>query len=215
MSQTTVKEFLGLQQTNTVRMCLPQFEGMVATDDGLTYRGNVHANRDINAALHISELAFEAGAEISYIAPHEGEDVARASTGTLVMFGSRSNVATNAFMARDGREDIVRFEYGDEWVIRTKSGHRYALPDPSTLDRNAYANFTDYGVVAIYNYKDMTSIVVAGLGGRATEGCGLFLRDQWQELARQSRGSRVFATILKFAPPVDPGRYEIAEFIAA
>jgi len=132
------------------------------------------------------------------------------------MFGSRSNVATNSFMGRLGRSRVVRFEYGPaEWAIHTQTGCRYALPDPSTLDRSAYSSATDYGLVAVYHDEAVAAVVVAGLGGRATEGCGRFLRDRWHQLAASRPGSRIVAAVLKFAPPVDPDRYEIAELLAA
>lgn len=207
--QPTVRELLGLQATNSVRMCIPQFAGVVSNEDGIVYRGSVRANRDVTAALHISELAIEAGAEVSYFGPDEPCQ----DQGTLVFLGSRSNAATNAFMRGPGRNDVVWFEYGYEWAIHSRSGRRYALRDPSTLNRETYAASTDYGVVALYNELGSTSVVVAGLGGRATEGCGLFLRENWQDLAVRAKGARVFAAILKFAPPVDPSRYEIAEFV--
>lgn len=216
MSQAAIRALLGLHQTNAVLMCLPQFEGFVATSDGLTYRGQVRASRDVNAARHISELAFEAGADISYIAPHDGDVTVTQPSGTLVMFGSRSNVATNSFMSRRSRSNIVRFEYGAaEWSIHTQTGHRYAISDPSKLDRDTYANATDYGIVAVYHDEDIAAVVVAGLGGRATEGCGLYLREHWHKFAASRRGSRIVAAVLKFTPPVDPGRCEIVEFLAS
>jgi hypothetical protein len=72
------------------------------------------------------------------------------------------------------------------------------------MDRKDYTSQTDYGVVARLTDSNGGSVfLIAGLGGRATEGSGLFLRENWQTL--QSKfGDSDFAVVLEFLPPVEP-----------
>jgi len=74
------------------------------------------------------------------------------------------------------------------------------------LSREEYAASTDYGVIARTTNSRLGSVfLIAGLGGRATEGGGLYVFEKWRELQSQF-GDSDFAVVLQFDPPVDPKR---------
>jgi hypothetical protein len=104
---------------------------------------------------------------------------------------------------------FFEFKFGEHWQIKCKDGSVYSIPDPSKLEPGAYANQTDYGVVSRLSVPGTGErlFVVAGLGSRATEGCGHYFSHHWRELFQQY-GKDDFAVVLKFSPPLDPASYE-------
>ena len=42
---------------------------------------------------------------------------------------------------------LVTFEFGEYWTIRTRDNKTYSLRDPSSMGNEAYAAQTDYGIV--------------------------------------------------------------------
>jgi hypothetical protein len=206
------------QYLSGIDFCLPQFAGNRSTPlrlagasaDEFSYPSLAIAERDARSAMHVISLlgcAPEISGDVEFRAP---EDFAGGDRGNRVrvLFGSRSNHALELIIKEGQLDGLVRFDFGDEWTIVGQDERRFSIPDPSKLDREDYESLTDYGVIArVSDRKERSVFLVAGLGGRATEGGGLFLRENWREL--QSRfGNSDFAVVLKFPPPVDPKRFE-------
>lgn len=207
-----IAQFLGLGLQPTLRLCLPRFrQGVVGARDGdpFRYPSNAYAERDVRSALHVHSLASEAGAAVGFISPDDlATDLASSEpdAATSVVFSSRSNSALDEVLGSTGLQFIFDFDFGSQWAIRLADGARYALDDPSKLSRDEYSARIDYGVVAgcrSAGGRSRSVFMVAGLGGRATEGCGLYLQRRWRWLADQV-GDRAFAAVLRFDPPVDP-----------
>jgi len=191
------------------RLVLPEFSGPVVLSgnsvaSNLSYRGNTFAERDARAASYVQSLLdriVDAGnVTVEPARPEiQQQDVA-------FLFGSRSNCATQAAL-QNLHPSLFQFEFTDTWTIQC-GGQRFSLPDPSTMDPASYAATDDYGVVArVQPLLGAPVFFIAGLGGRATEGCGYYFRENWQELAAKF-GSADFAVVLRFPAPFDLARIE-------
>jgi hypothetical protein len=160
--------------------------------------------------MHVISLlgcAPEISSDLQFRTPEEFGDH-RQDDRVRVLFGSRSNHALQSLMEESRLGELVKFEFGEEWAIVGQDGRRFSISDPSKLDRLQYESSTDYGVVArVGDQERRSGFLVAGLGGRATEGSGLFLRQRWDELQGKF-GKSDFAVVLEFPPPVDPKRFE-------
>lgn len=215
MTAMDLSSFLRLGTPPALKLCLPRFAGTAREGAGFSYPGFLHADRDVRSAQEVERLACTAGADTQLISPDEAISALNQHKRfqPLVIFGSRSNDAFPTVVSKSRLSELVTFSFSDEWTITTRGGVSYSLKDPSRLDRVAYTAATDYGVVAgLVDEGYPTVFIVAGLGGRATEGCGRFLRESWTELARRSEG-KSFAALLRFDPPVDPNDSEMVEFI--
>src|SRR5205807_1711171 len=104
---------------------------------------------------------------------------------------------------------FFRFLFGEKWEIECEDGRVFSMLDPSALDRHAYVSQTDYGVISRLSVPENGDrlFVIAGLGSRATEGCGFYFSRHWHELF-EKYGENDFAVILKFSPPLDATRSE-------
>jgi len=215
MTAMHLSNFLRLGTPPALKLCLPRFAGTAREGAAFSYPGFVHADRDVRSAQEVERLACAAGADTELISPDDAISALNQHdrSQTLVIFGSRSNDAFPTVVSKSRLGELVTFSFSDEWTIRTRNGGTYSLRDPSRLDRVVYTAATDYGVVAGLVDEGYPAVfIVAGLGGRATEGCGRFLRKSWTELATRSKG-KSFAALLRFDPPVDPNQLEMVEFI--
>jgi len=181
------------------------------TEDTFTFPSLALAERDARSAMHVIRLianAVDLASDLEFPTPDEFmHQNSRERIG--VVFGSRSNHALPWVEAEAHLEDLVRFEFGTDWAIVGNDGRRFTIRDPSTLSREEYAASTDYGVVARTTNLRLGSVfLVAGLGGRATEGGGIYLFEKWREL-QSHFGKEDFAVILQFDPPVDPKRSKL------
>jgi len=213
----SLAQFLSTPGERSLALCLPRFTGTQRAADGFVYPGFVHADRDVRCAHEVERLAAATGLETDFIAP---EDAAVAVADqefskSLFVFGSRSNAALNMVLTVTSLKKLVTFSFsGRDWAIKTRDGRTYSIKDPSSLDRDTYVNSIDFGVVAAVRDVNRPPVfILAGLGSRATEGCGLFLRGNWANLAHRSGGAS-FAVILKFPPPVDPAHFEEVDFLS-
>lgn len=200
-----------------IDFCLPRFAGnsysplrlAVAQGDQFSYPSLAIAERDARSAMHVISLlgcAPEISSNLQFRTPEEFGDHDQGDR-VRVLFGSRSNHALQSLVEESRLSELVEFEFGDEWAIVGQDSRRFSIPDPSRLDRAEYESLTDYAVVArVSDPKRRSVFLVAGLGGRATEGAGLFLRERWHELQGKF-GKSDFAVVLEFPPPVDPKRF--------
>lgn len=220
MEQTEISElqtFLGAGVlTSGCGLYLPRFSGKVelASDSNappsLRYGGGTYSERDAKAAFYVTsvlghvldsdKIKLE---EVAEFTPASG-----LAHKTAFLFGSRSNRVTKWATENLPESKFFEFEFGDNWQIKCTNGSVYSMPDPSKLEPGAYASKTDYGVVSRLSASGTGErfFVLAGLGSRATEGCGHYFSRHWRDLSR-SYGDNDFAVILKFQPPLDPTKY--------
>jgi hypothetical protein len=216
--QTDIRSFLCARSPLTgIDFCLPQFGGSLRDPVPLAdsnygpfgYPSSTFAERDAKSALHIMHAvsgvvgddAIEFTGPVEFMNRPDRERIA-------FVFGSRSNDAARWLLERAEGPPLIRFEFGEIWKIIGADGKTFSIPDPSALDRDTYSEMTDYGVVARLTIVDRGGVfLVAGLGGRATEGCGVYLSRHWAEL-HQSFGEKDFAVVLEFLPPVTPERHK-------
>lgn len=218
MDTANLQTFLGPEVlTSGCSLYLPKFAGMVhLADDSIppvsfSYPGGTFSERDTKAALYITSV-------LGHILESDKIEVKETSgfvptaglpDKTAFLIGSRSNEVTIWATEHLPTRKFFTFRFGANWEIVAEDETIFSTPDPSTLSRDAYGNQTDYGVVARISDSagEEQVFVIAGLGSRATEGCGYYFSRHWQELSKKY-GSNDFAVILKFTPPLDPTRCE-------
>ena len=203
-----------------VDFCLPQFAGGTATPlrtvasansstaSEYSYPSTLFTNRDVQSALHVQALLakhFDEG----WIRLHSPESFVsdRRKHGARrvgILFGSRSNDALSSAVEYTRLNRLVSFDFSNDWAIIGQDGQRFSMTDPSTLSREDYEAMTDYCVIARVRADHARPLfIVAGLGGRATEGGGRYLAHHWKDLHREF-GAHDFAVVLGFPPPVSP-----------
>lgn len=197
---------------------LPRFSGKVALSadhsgvpSPLQYAGGTYSERDAKAAFYITSVLGHI-LDSDKIRLEEASDFTPDSGlahKTAFLFGSRSNRVTIWATEKLPESGLFKFKFGETWQIICRDNSVYEMPDPSKLEPGAYANQTDYGVVGRLSMpeNEESLFVIAGLGSRATEGCGHYFSHHWRELF-QRYGDNDFAVILKFSPPLDPKSYE-------
>jgi hypothetical protein len=201
---------LAPESSRRFRLVLPAFGGVARLDDDLetpsfSYRGITFAERDARAASHVQALLDQVVDADNITLEGAGPDIQKKDVSFL--FGSRSNHSTQALLEQLPGS-IFRFEFSTNWSI-VCDGKRFSLPDPTVLDSAYYAAVDDYGVVSrVRSAASAPVFVIAGLGGRATEGCGLYFREQWQELNLRF-GAQDFAVVLRFPAPFALRRVEV------
>jgi len=220
---TSLTTFLGLETPSPpLALCMSRFDRAsidpAHNPPGLTYPSYALAERDVRSANHVQRLAIQAGADVAYVTPDElASQIQAQSWGSLpstVLFGSRSNAASMDFLRHSPIGQLVSFEFAETWTIRTRDDKTYSVLDPSHLSREEYAASIDYGIVGRAAVSGRSHFIIAGLGGRATEGCGLYLQRNWESLAAQAQ-HKTFVAVLRFKPPVDPANHELVEFITS
>jgi hypothetical protein len=211
-------QFLTLSRES--RRCvlyLPPFRGDALLDSGraqaspLHYPGKTYSHRDARAALYVSSLVSRIlDPENISVEDATAESTLPGSGEVAFLFGSRSNVLTQRAAEASELRRLFRFDFGTLWTIEF-GGAIFAIPDPSQLDENSYRLQTDYGLIVRYfdPAKHAAIFILAGLGDCATEGCGYFLARNWEALSERFH-ERDFALLLKFPPPTDPKRFQVA-----
>lgn len=213
-----LQSFLGAGVLNSgCGLYLPRFSGRVnlatstSAPSPLQYAGGTYSERDTKAAFYITsvlghildsdKIQLE---EVSDFTPDSG-----LAHKTAFLFGSRSNQVTIWATESLPTSRFFKFEFGDMWRIQCTDGSVYETPDPSKLEQAAYTNQTDYGVICRLSVPETAEplFVIAGLGSRATEGCGHCFSHHWRELF-QRFGNNDFAVVLEFSPPLDPEKYK-------
>ncbi len=212
-----LRHFFGLTESSAdgCRLYLPTFGGpaRLETDSALAlrYGGHTYADRDAKAAACVSAVVSQAvgwdAIEWQQLTEFDPE-----RPGLLFLFGSRSNAAAEWATSDTGLGKFCRFEFGAEWAIRGADDRVFSLPAPDRLSREEYARQTDYGVIGRFQHRTRSVFLIAGLGGRATEGCAYHLAHRWSQLARRFK-QEDFVLVLKFPPPIDPANaVEVASY---
>lgn len=203
---------------------LPRFTGTVKLDSqgnrgvSLRYPGHTFSDRDTRAAFYVQALlgsVFDPSRiRIENASGTDSSHIDALGAKTVFLFGSRSNPLTQWALANRAPAGFLELKYDQNWTIRAQNGQSFSAPDPSQMNEHDYRSHPDYGVLARFfdPHAKRTFFILAGLGGRATEGCGHYLAANWLSLSEEF-AERDFAAILKFAPPVEPSNYErIAQY---
>lgn len=163
------------------------------------FPGETFARSDIQAALSVRDLLIQVvpAARIKLVPQHEWKWEGKTN---LFLFGSKSNPAVSSVL----REFSNRFKFHyerDRWtIIDAERGLQYSMQAPHQLSPGAYSDTEDFGVIQKLSAAgEPTKFVIAGLGSRATEGCGRYLTDNWRRLLNEF-GQKAFAIVLRFAP---------------
>jgi hypothetical protein len=219
-----LRRFFGLEPAGReCRLYLPAFSGRATLETtakaaarrstagpiaSLRYQGQTFADRDARAAAYVSSVLSRA-VGLENIEWQEAREFDPSRSGTMFLFGSRSNHGTQWATARRALGRFVHFDFGRTWSIHCKDGQVFSLSAPDKLSREEYEKKTDYGVIGRFRDPETNAhiFVIAGLGSRATEGSGYFLARYWTKLAR-TFGANDFAVVLKFPPPFDPKKSE-------
>jgi hypothetical protein len=198
---------------------LPRFTGTVKLDSqgsggvSLRYPGHTFSDRDTRAAFYVQALlgsVFDPSRiRIENASGTDSSHIDALGAKTVFLFGSRSNPLTQWALANRAPAGFLELKYGPSWTICARDGQSFSAPDPSQVNESDYRAHPDYGVLARFfdPHAEMSFFVLAGLGGRATEGCGHYLAANWLTLSEEF-AEEDFAVILKFSPPVEPGNYE-------
>jgi hypothetical protein len=210
---TALRAFLhARERSRHFRLLLPEFQGPAILENepalsNFAYRGRTFAERDARAASHVQCLLNRV-VDIGKVTLEGAGTTTVGPNDVAFLFGSRSNHATQTMLERSGTT-LFGFEFTDKWAV-VCNGKRFTLPDPTTSPQPVYEAAEDYGVIARVGSAGPAPVfVIAGLGGRATEGCGLYFREHWDEMDREY-GNQDFAVVLRFPAPFDVAHVERA-----
>jgi hypothetical protein len=168
--------------------------------DQLYYGGPTFATADVKSAWSIANLVR------SVLPPDKiriwsNEDVGELSASHKFVFGSQSRTILTGVRKLFEPELSFDFDPADApgyRVIRdAKNGNCYEIR--KDLDYATYQGTADYGVIQKFTDRDSKRVyfLIAGLGSRATEGCGFYFREHWAELLREF-GNQDFGIVVMF-----------------
>ncbi|MEP6949688.1 MAG: hypothetical protein ABI863_10460 [Ginsengibacter sp.] len=222
-SMTKLKSFLGASVDTEADLILPKFEGGkqlagVEKHTPFIYPGTVYSDRDTRSAFYISNLLGNIiRPDKIYLKDTITYDDKTSSSKLIFVFGSKSNQFTSELFVRAKNKKIFSLDFGDYWTIHSnKSGVNYSLANPAEMSRQEYESSTDFGIIARFLPQDndgKTIFIIAGLGSRATEGCGIYFVNNWRLINTKFGSNDIAAVVLKFPPPVDPKNHLVQEWI--
>jgi hypothetical protein len=222
--KTMLREFLGSGKADIeIKLFLPEFSGETTIElsgeqnTPFKYRGRTFSVRDTRAAFHILTLYGSIGKTGNVqLRSSNSFDSLKDNSGLNFLIGSRTNKATLWAADQKARGRFFHFDFGKQWGIHCVGGKYFSIPNPANIDDETYATSTDYGVICrlsgtvsnaplLSNSADSIGsyFIVAGLGNRATEGCGYYLARNWEEIYKKY-GTDEFTLILEFPPPINP-----------
>jgi hypothetical protein len=212
--------FFSLKEDSTCALLLPDWimglpgkAGDEANRKGLEgdvyyYRGPTFATADVNSAWSIASLVSKVLPARS-IRIVSNDDIGNATTSHKFVFGSQSSEILRGVLQLFEPEFEFDYKPADapgHWVIRDKkTGNCYVIQKPNDLDYDTYMKTTDYGVIQKFTDAESSRVyfLIAGLGSRATEGCGSFLKDHWTELLHEF-GDKDFGIVVMFPQGLGP-----------
>ncbi len=174
----------------------------VTPPDTFVYPGVSYASDDAEAASDIRSLLLRV-ATPNAVASHPTIDSPNVTHWFLFGSGS-SRYVTTVLRTYSPR---FEFRYGkDEWILDELDADGRVIeptnrvPVPYHLGQRDFANQDDIGIiekVTDTQYSGKVYFIIAGMGSRATRGCGWYLAHQWERLLADY-GGRDFGVVLKF-----------------
>jgi hypothetical protein len=171
------------------------------------YPGETYARDDVESAREIESLLFQiAGPQDVRLYPSpEGPGVTH-----WFLFGSLSSRYVTTVL----KTYSPRFEFrylADSWCLDELDADGKVIEPTNKvqalyrLGQRDYANQPDIGIIEKITdpHSGTLFFIIAGLGSRATRGCGLYLASKWKRLLADY-GSRDFGVILEFPAGMPP-----------
>lgn len=212
---------LGASPNTKADLVLPKFDGALKLKgtDQFIYPGEAYSDRDTKSAFHISNLLTKY-LDFNNINLKDTADFDFSTTASklVFVFGSKSNIITRNILTNYSVQEPFTLAYGDKWTIHSKrSGKDYSIDNPAKMSNTNYEAITDYGIISRYSHvpgqdADKTTFVIAGLGSRATEGCGIYFANNWRQLNIKFKNKNIAAVILKFSP-IAAENYAVEEWL--
>jgi hypothetical protein len=212
VDESALRRFVGDDVAqNGCLFYLPEFCGNALLNSSgavppLQYSGRTFSERDARAAFYVSAmLSYVVDPDRIHLEATVTFEPARGLSQSAFLFGSRSNAVTLWALRTRAPRKFFDFAFGPFWQILCADGRVFSIPDPSINSATAYAAHTDYGIIEKFHdsIAGVDVFVIAGLGSRATEGCGYYLAHYWRALY-QRFGTDGFGVVLEFPPPVEP-----------
>jgi len=217
LRRNNLNAFLSSETESKFALLLPTFrlgvplgeKEATAPEDGLyRFPGETFARSDAESALYIRQLLGE-------IAPPESISIYSQVEGVKpeythhFLFGSKSNPKVSGVLNAFSKKLSFDYAAGPQkktWVLKDiEFGHEYSIEAPNKLG-NKYSETVDYGVIQKIKRDSKVFFLIAGLGSRATKGCGYYLLQNWPQHVAEDE----FAILLRFPASLD---YGIAEVI--
>ncbi len=168
------------------------------------FPGDTHAREDVESVVDVFGLLSRIAdpAEISIL---DSTDQ-RSDVTHWFLFGSRSNKIVASLLTN--YSERFRFDYGKKWPGKwsleevSAEGNEpvvHSVDAPSGLGKLEYAEREDFGIIEkiVDPPSNRVFFIIAGLGSRATRGCGWWLAMNWGELVREF-GAQGFGIVLRF-----------------
>jgi hypothetical protein len=163
------------------------------------YPGDTHAQDDVGAAGDVQKLLMRIAQPDQigfYPSTKEGRDITH-----WFLFGSRSNKLVATYLKQHSPR--FDFRYGeDEWTLDELNEKKEVVKShkvvaPHLLGKRDYDEVDDFGIIERVTDQEHSRvyIIIAGLGSRATRGCGWYLARHWDELLKKAGGSDFGAVI--------------------
>jgi len=174
----------------------------IEPENAYSYRGHSFARTDIMCAHYILELLAQITdlRNVKILAAHErqGKNITH-----RFLFGSKSHKLVQSLLEAYKPHFAIHYkhkEFPGKWVLEdTHYRKAYTIIDPSTLRPYEFEKLNDFGIIEKIVDPQLGRVlfIIAGLGDRATEGCGWYLLRHWDEILSKHVTGR-FEIILKF-----------------
>jgi hypothetical protein len=209
-----LETFLRADTKSRFALVLPSFflgrpaeKGQPAIPDDKEYRfpGETFAVADARSAQSVIDLLSPI-VRPEQIGVHSLREGFPKNHTHYFLFGSKSNEIADEIRREFSSQ--FEFDYGEEWILHDKTyDQKYRIKAPHRQSERPYVASPDYGVIQRFQADNRVYFILAGLGSRATEGCGYYLSHHWQEHVIDTD----FTVILKFPAFVDSGGVRVID----
>jgi len=171
------------------------------------FPGETFSREDAEAAVNVMKLLSRITEPDEIQVSVLQKDLPNAFTHYF-LFGSKSNRYVPAVQKEFQEKFELQFSE-TEWLIRDKEhgSREYKVQAPDKLATTAYKDQDDYGVIQKVRADNRVYFLLAGLGSRATQGCGWYFYRNW----RSNVTDQDFAILLKFPAGLDFGQARLID----
>jgi hypothetical protein len=177
----------------------------VPEDGRYRFAGETFAREDVASALDVIKLLSRI-APLDQIITSPPEEMPT-DCSHYFLFGSRSNELVDAVQKEFSKNFSFDFKPTEWRIIDKQFNKEYPVTAPHTLTMKDYHKRTDYGVIQKLSADQRTYFLLAGLGSRATRGCGAYLYSHWHEHVTRED----FIILLRFPAGIDFGQARVID----